>query len=97
MSGYSWINDAMRIQIRTKDFRLNLPVPAALVGGVVRVLPDRLFESLRAKTPEPYDVLITKDVVRPLLKACLDTIKENKGLEVVHVEAADGTFVSVKL
>ena len=84
----------MRIQIRTKDFRLNLSVP---VGGVVRVLPDRLFESLRAKTPEPYDVLITKDVVRPLLKACLDTIKENKGLEIVHVEAADGTFVSVKL
>ena len=41
----------MRIQIRTKDFRLNLSVPAALVGGVVRVLPDRLFESLRAKTP----------------------------------------------
>ena len=94
MSGYSWINDAMRIQIRTKDFRLNLSVPAA---RVVRVLPDRLFESLRAKTPEPYDVLITKDVVRPLLKACLDTIKENKGLEIVHVEAADGTFVSVKL
>ena len=97
MSGYSWINDAMRIQIRTKDFRLNLSVPAALVGGVVRVLPDRLFESLRAKPPEPYDVLITTDVVRSLLKACLDTIKENKGLEIVHVEAADGTFVSVKL
>ena len=97
MSGYSWTNDAMRIQIRTKDFRLNLPVPAALVGVVVRILPDRLFESLRAKTPEPYDILITKDVVQPLLRECLNTIKGNKGLEIVHVEAADGTFVSVKL
>lgn len=27
----------------------------------------------------------------------LDILKENKGLEIVHVEAVDGTFVSIKL
>lgn len=32
-----------------------------------------------------------------ILEECLDILKENKGLEIVHVEAADGTFVSVKL
>ena len=79
MSGYSWINDAMRIQIRTKDFRLNLSVPAALVGGVVRVLPDRLFESLRAKTPEPYDGLFADGALAGAVHAGVD-IPERRAL-----------------
>lgn len=32
-----------------------------------------------------------------ILEGCQDILKENKGLEVVHVEAADGTFVSIRI
>ncbi len=32
-----------------------------------------------------------------VLESCLDVLKENRGLEAVHVEAHDGTFVSIRL
>ena len=51
---------------------------------------------MRRDVPPPYDVLITRQVLVMLLDECMDILKENKGLEVVHVEAADGTFVSIK-
>lgn len=40
---------------------------------------------------------MTKENLRLILAECGDVLKENKGLEVVHVEAADGTFVSIIL
>lgn len=41
--------------------------------------------------------LITKETVSMILSECLDVLKENKGLEVIHVEASDETFVSITL
>ena len=41
--------------------------------------------------------LVTKETINLIVKECMDILKENKGLEVVHVEASDGTFVSIKL
>ena len=32
-----------------------------------------------------------------LLRECVGVLRENKGLEMVHVEAQDGTFVSIRL
>ena len=49
------------------------------------------------KRQEPYRSLVTKENISMLLGECLEVIKENKGLEVIHVEAADGTFVSIRL
>lgn len=62
-----------------------------------RFIPERAFEEMRAGTPEPYRSLVTKENISMLLGECLEVIKENKGLEVIHVETADGTFVSIKL
>ena len=45
----------------------------------------------------PYASLVTKANIRMILEESLDILKENKGLEIVHVEATDGTFVSIKL
>ena len=87
----------MRIRVRTKDIRLFIPIPDAMVGFAARLIPERAFEEMRAGTPEPYRSLVTKENVSMLLGECLEVIKENKGLEVIHVEAADGTFVSIKL
>ena len=87
----------MRVKVRTRDVRFFLPVPAAMIGFVIKLLPQKAFEEMRANTPEPYRDLITKENIRTILEECLDVLKENRGLEVIHVEAADGAFVSVKL
>ena len=56
-----------------------------------------MFEEMYEKTPEPYNCLLTRDFISMVLDECMEFIRENKGLEIIHVEAADGTFVSVKL
>ena len=87
----------MKIRIRTKDVRFSMPVPVSMIGFVIKLLPDRLFEDMQEKTPDPYSALVTKESIRMVLEECLDVLKENKGLEMVHVEGKDGTFVSITL
>ncbi|MCD2492597.1 hypothetical protein LQE92_08150 [Lacrimispora sp. NSJ-141] len=87
----------MRVKIRTKDMRFFLPVPVSMIGLVIRMIPSKVFEEMRMNTPEPYDSLLTKENIVMISRECLDIMKENKRLEIIHVEAADGTFVSIKL
>lgn len=87
----------MRVKIRTKDFRFFMPVPVTLIGVVVKMLPDRVFEEMRVNTPAPYCSLVTKENISMILGECTDILRKNKGLEILHVEAKDGTFVSIKL
>lgn len=87
----------MKVKIRTKDFKFSMPVPVNMIGFVVKMIPDRVFNEMRANTPPPYASLVTKANIRMILEESLDILKENKGLEIVHVEATDGTFVSIKL
>ncbi|QNM05975.1 hypothetical protein [Qiania dongpingensis] len=87
----------MRVKIRTKDMRFFLPVPVSMIGFVIRLIPAKVFEEMRVNTPEPYNSLITKENIIMISRECLDILKENKRLEIIHVEAADGTFVSIKL
>lgn len=74
-----------------------MPVPTSMIGLAIRFIPDSAFKKMQTNTPKPYCDLITKETFSVVLGECLDILKENKGLEIVHVEAADGTFVSVKL
>lgn len=87
----------MIVKIKTPELRLFLPVPLGLVGFVIRLLPERVFAELCADVPAPYNALLSKESIRLLLAECLSFFKENKGLEVVHVEAQDDTFISIKL
>lgn len=87
----------MKVKIRAKEIRFSVSVPVTMVGFVIKWLPDKVFEEMRANTPEPYQYLITKKNIRIVLEECQDILKENKGLEIVHVKAKDGTFVSIKL
>lgn len=87
----------MKIKIRTKDFRFSMPVPVSIAGFVLKFLPERLFIEMRTNIPDPYAALVTKENLNMILWECMDIIKENKGLEIVHVEASDGTFVSIRL
>lgn len=87
----------MMVVVRSKDVNLRIPVPMGMASLAVKVIPEAAFRQMRRDVPLPYDVLITRQVLVMLLDECMDILKENKGLEVVHVEAADGTFVSIKL
>lgn len=87
----------MTVKVRTKGFRFFMPVPVSMIGFIFKFIPDRVFEEMRINTPHPYDSLVTKEFIGLVLRDCLETIKENKGLEIVHVEAEDGTFVSIKI
>lgn len=87
----------MKVKIIAKDVHFSMPVPMAMIGFVVKLIPERIFTEMRATAPEPYDSLITKETVSMILSECLDILKENKGLELIHVEASDGTFVSITL
>ncbi|MBS7008082.1 hypothetical protein [Anaerostipes sp.] len=87
----------MKVKIRTKGLHMFIPLPSAMIGFAVRFIPESVFERLRLNTPKPYCDFITKETCSMILRECLDMLKENKGLEIIHVEASDGTFVSVKL
>lgn len=87
----------MRVRIRTEGLRLFLAVPLPLVGFAVRCLPERVYAEMQARTPGPYDRLLTKEHIRLLWQSCADGLRGFKGLEIIHVEAADGTYVSVRL
>lgn len=87
----------MIVKVRTKDIHFSMPVPVTMIGFVVKMIPERVFEEMRINASEPYASLITKEYVSMILGECIDILKENKGLEMVHVEAKDGTFVSIRL
>ena len=87
----------MRVIIRSKDVNMWLPVPLALADAAVRFLPDSIMEEIRNPIPSPYRELITKELLQELVRECRSVFKEYKGLEIVHVEAQDGTFVSICL
>lgn len=87
----------MKIKIITPDIRISMPVPATLIGSVIKWIPDRIFIKMRESIPEPYCILLTKENVSMVLEECLDILRKNKGMEIVHVEARDGTFISIML
>ena len=87
----------MKIKIRTQDFHLSMPVPVSMISFIIRLLPDKIFQNMGADVPAPYSSLITKDNISMILSECRDILKVNRGLEAVHVEAQDGTFVSIRL
>lgn len=87
----------MKIKIKTPKMHFSMPIPAAMIRFAVKLIPDRVFQEACKNIPDPYSQLVTKASVKMILEECIDILKENKGLEAVHVEAADGTYVSIKL
>ena len=87
----------MRIIVRSAGVNLWLPVPLSLASAAVALLPETLFADMRRSVPPPYDEFLTKRYLRELVRECLSVLKQYKKLEIVHVEAADGTFVSIRL
>ena len=86
-----------RIIVRSKDANFRMPVPIGLASVVVKLIPKAVFDKMGEDVPKPYDSLVSKDIICMIFEECMDVLKENKGLEIIHVEAVDGTFVSITL
>ncbi|UWD48717.1 hypothetical protein NYR90_19530 [Clostridioides difficile] len=87
----------MRIIVRSKETNLWLPIPFFLANTAVLLLPESVIAEIKKSLPEPYQELITKKFLQELVRECQSVLKQYKGLEIVHVETQDGTFVSIRL
>lgn len=87
----------MRITVRSGHTKLFLPVPLALADTAVSLLPDSAVEDMKKSLPLSYQELITKKNLRLVIRECRAVLKEYRGLEIVHVEDHNGTFVSIRL
>ena len=64
----------MKVKIRTSDIRISMPIPIRMIGFVVKLIPDIVFDDIKHYIPEPYNVLATKDVISVLLNECIDIL-----------------------
>ena len=80
----------MRVIVRSEDVRLWLPIPMVLAGAAVALMPESALV-------EPYRDLLTKPLLRKLVRECRSVLKRYRGLEIVRVESQDGPFVSIRL
>lgn len=87
----------MRVIVRSKGVRLWLPIPLFLASAAINLLPASAFCDMRKSVPEAYHKFMTKDFFREVVRECRCVLKQYKRLEIVHVEAQDGTYVSIRI
>ena len=74
----------MKITIKTKDTDISMPVPLAMADMAIRTVPDKVFR----KAAEKLSLIFSE---------CRDVFRGCKGLEILHIEGHDGTFISITL
>ncbi len=100
----------MVIRVRGGGKRITVPCPLGLARFVIRCIPqgvfDRMVERSEEEIPEEdraeaeqaiAAVPMDKRFILDILDAVAETAREYKGLEIVHVESADGENVSIVL
>lgn len=89
----------MRIVVRTPELRwpIRVPIPLSMAGMAMSFIPERTLAQAREKSPPELRELLTKPMLRYLVGECVHTLKEYRGLEIVHVESAGGETVSITL
>ena len=85
----------MKIKILTPEMNFNMPVPLSMGSVAIRAIPESVFRQWRQDAKGPYAYLISRENMLILWEACKEEFKKCKGLEIIHVEAQDGTFVSI--
>lgn len=88
---------------------ITVPCPLGLARFVVALIPQRVFDNMmenagdripeedREEAQMAMSVSMDKRTVMDILDAVGDVAREFKGLEIVHVESADGDRVSICL
>ena len=89
----------MRVLVRDPGMRfpIRIPIPLGMAGMVVNFIPEKTLEQAKKSVPPAFHGLLTRPMLKYFVGECTHILKEYKGLEVVHVESADGTFVSITL
>lgn len=87
----------MRVVVHEGNLRLRLPIPLRLASLAVNLVPEVAFVKMRESVPEPFRELLTKDYFKMVVRDCVSVLRQYKGLEIVHVEAKDGTYVSIRI
>lgn len=87
----------MWVRVSTPELKRNIsmPVPLGLATTVVRLVPERVLAQGRETMPPELQDLLTKKTICRLIGECRNSLKQYKGLELVHVETADGEKVSI--
>lgn len=100
----------IRVKERAGRRGITVPCPLGLARFVVALIPQRVFdrmaENAREEIPEEEreragqamsELPLEKTLILDILDAVGGVAREFKGLEVVHVESADGSLVSIVL
>lgn len=87
----------MKIKVRTDKARFVFAVPTWMAAWAVKRIPEPVFSNMQQRIKAPYDQLATKENAGILIEACVDVLKENKGLEVIRVNTSRGEFISIVL
>lgn len=85
----------MKITIKTDRVDFSMPVPWSMAGFALKNMPDHLFNEMKRKVAPPYDVLVCRENLMFLYEECKDALMECRGLEIIHAEGADGTYISI--
>lgn len=89
----------MRITVSTPDLRFPIvvPVPLALAGVLVSILPERALDGVREGLPAEVRSWFTKPILKCLFCEGKSILREYRGLEILSVISAEGETVSVRL
>lgn len=87
----------MKVKIRTKTMNLSLPVPVSAAGMVIKKIPDSVFETLQQRVPEPYNALLSREMLTLLVRECTGTLRTIHNLEIIEVKTGDGTYISIRM
>lgn len=92
----------IHVKVKTKDVRLTIPIPYAMLNLVISILSSTLFQRNINKWTKEYFERKKLDFTLPpidkkTLKPIVQELKNYKGIVLVDVKAQDGTVVKVKL
>ena len=89
----------MWIKVRSPEMRRNIsiPIPMGLAGAAVSLVPEWVLAQSRDSMPEEMQYMLTKPFLRQVIRALRGSLRDHKGLEIVHVESAGGEVVSITL
>ena len=66
----------MKIRIRSGNFKFFLPVPTALAGAAIKVMPQEAFRAMSKDIPPPYAQLICKETFLLIYETCREIFIE---------------------
>ena len=75
----------MKVNIRSKEVKLFIPVPLSLVSIGVRLIPDKEISK------EDKKIILT------MINSCKKELKRYKGLEIVNISSANGDKIIIRV